>query len=129
MLQHIKKLLEHNALYIAIAITTFIAYLSLSSESKIDLGFTFKSKDKLYHTLAYFTLTFAWLFAFRNKYQNNKFKILTLCALTFYGIILEVLQGTLTNYRTSDLYDAIANFLGVILGIFAFNIFLKWYNQ
>jgi hypothetical protein len=129
MLQDIKKLLEHNALYFAIAITVIIAYLSLSSESKIDLGFTFKSKDKFYHALAYFTLTLAWLFVLRNKYYSNRFKLLTLCVLTFYGIILEALQGTLTNYRTSDLYDAIANFLGVILGIFAFNYFIKWYNQ
>ena len=129
MLQHIKKLLEHNALYIAIAVTIFIAYLSLSSEAKLDLGFTFKSKDKIYHAIAYFTLAFTWLFAFRNSYSNNRFKILALCILTFYGIILEGLQGTITNYRTSDLYDAIANFLGVLLGIIVFNSFLKWYSR
>lgn len=129
MLQHIKKLLEHNALYIAIAVTIFIAYLSLSSEAKLDLGFTFKSKDKIYHAVAYFTLAFTWLFAFRNSYHNNRFKILALCILTFYGIILEGLQGTITNYRTSDLYDAIANFLGVLLGIIVFNTFLKWYSR
>ncbi len=129
MLQRIKNLLEHSALYIAITVTIFIAYLSLSSEPKLDLGFTFKYKDKLYHSIAYFTLAFTWLFAFRNSYHSNRFKILTLGILTFYGIILEGLQGTITSYRTFDLYDAIANFLGVLLGIIVFNTFLKWYSH
>ena len=34
-----------------------------------------------------------------------------------YGIIVEVLQGTFTTYRTEDIADVFANSLGVVFAI------------
>jgi len=129
MPQRIKKLLEHNALYVAVFNTVFIAVLSLTSLPKIDLGLHIKSNDKYLHAFAYFTLTFVWLFVFRNHYHKNKFKLTALLLLTIYGIILEGMQGGLTSYRTADMYDAIANFIGVLLALIIFEKFIFWYNN
>jgi VanZ family protein len=129
MLQHIKKLLERNAFFIAAFNTVFIAVISLSSLPKIDLGLHIHSKDKYLHALAYFTLAFVWLFAFRNHFHKNIFKLILLILLTIYGIVLEGMQGGLTSYRTADIYDALANFVGILLALILFKRFIFWYNK
>ncbi len=128
MLQRIKKLLEHNALMIAIIATIIVAVLSLTSVPKFDLGFKLKSSDKYLHALAYFTLSSVWYFAFQDKLKKNSFKIYVILALIFYGIILEALQGGLTNYRTADLFDVFANIFGIAIATLLFDKLLRWYN-
>ncbi|MCL7762267.1 VanZ family protein [Polaribacter sp. Z014] len=78
--------------------------------------------DKMYHLTAYFTLSICWLFSFYRK-PALKYVIVICCIL--FGILIEVLQQTLTVYRTGDYKDAIANTLGVLLGLIVFNQILK----
>ncbi|MCK4561748.1 MAG: VanZ family protein [Flavobacteriaceae bacterium] len=128
MLLRIKKLLECNAITLAIIATIIVGILSLTSVPKLDLGFKLKSSDKYLHVLTYFTLSSVWYFALRDKLLKNNFKILIILLLIFYGIILEILQGGLTNYRTADLFDVIANIFGVAAATLLFNKILRWYN-
>jgi VanZ family protein len=129
MLQRIKKLLEHNALLMAIIATVIIAVLSLSHLPKIDLGLHIKSSDKYLHALAYFTLSTVWLFALREKLNNKAVKIVLIVSLIFYGIVLEVLQNKITSFRTGDLFDEFANVVGISLAVLVFDKLLKWYNS
>ncbi len=128
MLRRIKKLLEHNALIIAIIATLIIAILSLSLVPKINLGLNIKSSDKYLHALAYFVLSNIWFFAFQEKIKKPLFKFAIIIILIFYGIILEALQGGITNYRTADFYDIVANTFGIMLATLLFNRFIKWFN-
>ncbi len=121
MLKHIKKLLESNLLTIAIIATLIIAILSLTAIPKINLGLDIKSGDKFLHILAYFTLSTVWFFALQKKMSNLYSRIALILSLVIYGIILEVLQGGLTNYRSGDFYDAIANTVGVLLAVLVIN--------
>ena len=116
----IKSLFKDNLFIIAIGVTIGIAYLSLMKVPKTEISFT--SSDKVYHLFAYFTLTICWLFSFYKK-PSLKFKIITVCIV--YGIIIEVLQHTLTAYRTGDFYDVLANTTGILLGMIVFNQILK----
>ncbi|MEN8185735.1 MAG: VanZ family protein [Bacteroidota bacterium] len=129
MLQDIKKLLEHNAVLLAIIATIIIAFLSLSVVPSINLGLKVKNSDKILHTLAYFALSTVWLFTLKDKLKRPYFKVAIGLILTFYGIILEALQGELTNYRTADLYDIIANTLGILLAFTLFDRLIKWYDR
>ncbi|MCF6223626.1 MAG: VanZ family protein [Flavobacteriaceae bacterium] len=129
MLQRIKKLLEHNALILAIIASIIIAFLSLSSIPKIDLGIKIKSGDKYLHALAYFTLSVVWYFALNKKIKKNSFKFYVILLLIAYGIILEALQGGLTNYRTADFFDVMANTFGIILATLFFDKIMKWYHR
>lgn len=128
MLQRIKKLLERSALFIAILATLTIAFLSLSHIPKISFGIKIKSGDKYLHFMAYFFLSLIWYFAFQKKLKNSRFKLLLISVLVIYGIVLEVLQGGLTNYRTADVYDALANTLGILLASLIVDKFLRWYH-
>jgi VanZ family protein len=45
--------------------------------------------------------------------------IVTACII--YGIIIEVLQSVITDYRTGDYFDVMANTFGVLLALTIFN--------
>lgn len=128
MLRDIKKLLERNALIIAIVATVFLAILSLSAVPKLNLGLGIKAGDKYLHFIAYFGLSLMWYFALKDRINQKIFKIFVPLGLIFYGIILEGLQSGLTTYRTGDVYDAIANTAGVIVALILFNKIIKWYS-
>ncbi|WP_233269855.1 VanZ family protein [Polaribacter sp. L3A8] len=86
------------------------------------LEVSFSNLDKLYHLSAYFTLSLCWLLSFYRK-PTLKYVIVISCII--FGIIIEVLQATLTVYRTGDYKDAFANTIGILLGLFVFNQILK----
>ena len=120
MLKRIKSLFKDNFFIIAIGITFCIAYLSLMKAPKVVL--VFSASDKVYHIIAYFTLTICWLLSFYKK-SNLKYRIVVFCIL--FGIIIEILQQSLTSYRTGDYKDVLANITGIVLGLFVFNLILK----
>jgi len=75
--------------------------------------------DKIVHFFLYCFLTLVWYNAFINKFKCNhtaSFIWAAIIAIAF-GIIIEVLQGRLTNTRVSDLNDVLANLIGIILAV------------
>jgi VanZ family protein len=119
MPQRMKNLLKNKVLIIAIFVTVSILYLSLIKMPKYNIAISFP--DKWQHCFAYLILTFFWLFAFYEK--ERKYLIIFCCIL--FGILIEVLQYTITNYRTGDYLDVIANSSGVLFGSFVFNQVFK----
>lgn len=85
-------------------------------------GIEIKHIDKGCHSIAYFVLTLSWLLSFYKK-PNKKYLIVILCIIL--GIIIEVLQDTITVYRTADYFDVLANSVGVLFALVIFNIFLR----
>jgi VanZ family protein len=115
MLQHMKALLKGNIYIIAIIVTLSILYLSLVKMPSYDVGIA--NLDKLQHCFAYFILSSSWLLVFYKK--NKKHLIVGSCIL--FGIIIEILQNKLTDHRTGDYLDIIANSTGVFLGLLILN--------
>jgi VanZ family protein len=120
MLKRIKNLLKGSIFIIALIISITIVFLSLLQlpSSKINII----NIDKAYHSIAYFALGISWLFAYYKKPEKKYF--IVICCIIF-GIIIEVLQSSLTSYRTGDYVDAIANSCGVLLALLIFNLFVK----
>ncbi len=74
--------------------------------------------DKILHASAYFGLTVLWLtWGISRRYSSRK--IITSVGLLaiVYGVLMEVFQGALTDYRSADFLDVIANTTGVLLGL------------
>ena len=116
----IKKLLERNALFIAIFFTILVALLSLVSLKDVHLIKT-NNSDKYGHFLAYFILSLCWLNVINRRPHKIIINYIIIIILISYGIILEVLQDILTNHRQADLLDIVANSIGVIFAVLVYN--------
>jgi VanZ family protein len=111
------------ALTLAIGYTLFITILSLISLNSVPkLGSSFD--DKIYHFGAYALFALVWYNFFEKTSSNYKIIIAAGIAL-FYGIIVEVLQGTFTTYRTEDIADVYANSFGVLFSVVVIFIYRK----
>lgn len=120
MLKHIKNLLKDKLYIIAIIITLTIACLSLIKMPSTNVNVV--NIDKAYHSVAYFALGITWLFSYYKK-PEKKYLIVICCII--FGIIIEITQSVLTNYRSGDYKDAIANSCGVLLALLIFSLFSK----
>jgi len=76
--------------------------------------------DKGYHAIAYFSLGLSWLLSFPISIHKKSVKYTIAISCVFYGIIIEVLQSTLTTYRTASLLDMLANAVGVFMALLIF---------
>ena len=118
MLKHIKNCLLSNVLLIALTITLSIVFLSLFNTNRLPQT-SIKVSDKLLHALAYLVLFWGWMAVFR-KSKTLKTAFSLFLVLLFFGIIIELLQGNLTAYRTADWKDVVANTTGLVLGFISF---------
>lgn len=118
-------MLKKYALLLFGAYAIVLAILSLVNlQTMPSLGSSFD--DKVYHCIAY--LIFAILcYNFLRTTKCKQIGMLTFVIAVVYGIVIEVLQGTIAIYRTLDIYDMIANTVGVIaaLGLIKGAKFLK----
>ncbi|PIE99178.1 MAG: hypothetical protein CR961_01260 [Polaribacter sp.] len=118
----IKHLLERSALLLAIVFTIIVITLSLIRVGELPVP-KVSNIDKLEHTFSYLVLTFLWLFAL-GKTKTARLLIIINCILL--GIIIEILQELLTNYRCAEFLDVVANTTGVLCAMLIFrSFFLK----
>ncbi|MEW4923562.1 VanZ family protein [Algibacter sp. 2305UL17-15] len=109
-------MLKRYALLLAIPYSIALATVSLMHLKNVpDVGVDYG--DKIFHFLAYAVMCFLWYLVFRFKYNYTFNKAIGYAAILaiVFGIIIEVLQGTLTTKRSLDVYDALANSLGALL--------------
>ncbi|CAL65172.1 VanZ family protein [Christiangramia forsetii] len=111
-------------LFAAVLYTSAITYFSLIvMDFKVSVG-GFDPTDKMLHAGAYLFLAFLWKLYF--VFQKTDFKRYTAILLWvafacfIFGMLIEVLQGTLTSYRTPDWWDVVANSTGVVLAVLFF---------
>ncbi len=65
--------------------------------------------DKLVHLLLFATLMFTL------QLSNGKTKANSIFLL-IYGLLIEILQGTITETRTADIFDFLADAVGIYVG-------------
>jgi VanZ family protein len=119
-------------LIIAVLYTLLITSLSLIQLGKISLG-DFNPTDKMMHLGAYFVLAFVWFFYYLFKIQEESLKIKGFFNISIliilFGMLIEVLQGALTDYRDPDWADMLANSIGVLLALGMCLGFLKFFKR
>ncbi|MFS4466927.1 VanZ family protein [Maribacter sp. 2210JD10-5] len=111
--------------------TMFVTFSSLFSFEGVDTsGFHIPHADKLVHFTFYFVMAILWVFVLGGHKKKNLLRPLILAFLfsAIYGIFIEVLQVTLTENRHGDIWDAVANSLGALIGIGAIGIYIFRYG-
>jgi VanZ family protein len=103
----------------AILVALIILYLSLANSQtfeKIPL-LDVPDFDKVIHLGMYFFLMSVIIFENRKTIINTSRLFLTGLIPLFYGVLMEILQATLTITRSGSFYDALADATGVLLSI------------
>ena len=108
---------------LALIYSLSILILSLVNLKNIEIV-NLNASDKFYHATCYGIMTFLWLlyFYFKLRSQSVKSKLTLTLLIVFFGIIIEVLQLVLTDYRSFDWWDVVANITGVCIGLILFSI-------
>jgi VanZ family protein len=80
-----------------------------------DLGISFA--DKVFHFGAYAVMTFIWFNYFSSLKMTTKTEsiIIAVIIAVIFGMIIELLQGTITESRQADFNDVIANNVGILI--------------
>lgn len=112
--EHARRPLKHFNRWLAVGwiLIGIIIILSLIPDYDLRLVQEFVPNDKVGHFLAYGTLM-GW---FVQLYYPLRTKVVLCILFICMGVGLEVLQS-LTLTRTYDIYDMLANSIGVILGL------------
>lgn len=119
-------MLKKLILPISVAYTITLAVLSLIKVNKVTSELPTNS-DKIFHALAYAIFTALWFLSFYYKIELKKIKALVFSFLfsSVFGIIIELLQGSLTKNREADLFDVIANTTGTLIAMIIITIILR----
>ena len=133
MLVAIKNWFKGNRIFIAVGITLIITFLSLFRVSPVVPKLNLNHADKYQHAVAYFAVTLSWIWSFQTRNNNKSMQLKILFAVFLFGVLMEVLQEVMTNYRTADVFDVLANTSGIVLAYLFFlvtkmkrvNVFLK----
>ena len=96
-----------------------IMYLSLTSSHTFDKVplINIPNIDKIVHFVMYFGLMSVIILENRTNLKNNLRLFLTGLIPLLYGILMEILQATVTVTRTASFYDALANSSGILVSI------------
>jgi len=102
-------------------VITILYSIALTVVCLIDLNGVIEVKissgDKIFHSLSYVVLTFLWYYTlyYNLKFNKGESLIYAVVISIIFGIVIEVLQETVTTYRSSDIIDVFANSIGAIL--------------
>jgi VanZ family protein len=111
--------LKNALLGLAIGWTLLIAVLCLISFGDLP-SIPVKSADKYVHVTLHFVFTLLWgIYISLKQNQIQPSKIVRIVAVSIgYGILIEILQETLTVTRHADVFDIMANFTGALAALF-----------
>lgn len=114
-LQQTFKMVKKNILSIIVALV--ILYLSLAdSQTFDDVPFlNIPYFDKIAHFLMYFGLMSVILFEHRNAIIGRAQLGLIALIPFIYGILMEILQLTVSANRSGNIFDVVANSAGIII--------------
>jgi VanZ family protein len=106
----LKNTLIHS---VTVIYTIAIAVLSLAHLTELpelNTGFD----DKIAHFILYAGLCLFWFMSLYVLKTKSSLLIASLLSIVF-GAVIEVLQGVVSIYRTADIFDLVANCLGVLI--------------
>jgi len=84
------------------------------------IGISVNNIDKIAHFGIYFIFTLVWFgylsgMKFKKSFKNNCLKASFLAF--FVGVSIEILQQLITKERSAEVYDVLANSLGILIAV------------
>ena len=110
-------MLRNNKFSIIVAL--IIAYLSLAGSQSFDEVplFEIPFLDKLVHFGMYFFFMSVMIFEKRKIIKNTSHLLLLSLIPVSYGLLMEILQMTITETRSGDAFDFLSNTAGALVSL------------
>ena len=105
----LKNTLIHSATVIYTTSIGILSLIHLTEVPKLNTGFD----DKIAHFILYAGLCLFWFMSLHVFKTKSSLLLASLLSILLGGVI-EILQGVLSIYRTTDIFDFVANCLGVL---------------
>jgi len=102
-----------------------ILYASLTPSDKLPDFQLFKHADKVIHWGMYFGLSFLFIPACLKEQNYKTSYLIALIISLFIGIGMEFLQPLISKGRSAEIADGIADGIGAITGIIAYQLFIR----
>ena len=96
-----------------------VSLIKISSEVDLSHG-----NDKVVHAIAHLIFVSVWFLSFFYFFGKSKKTALKLAfsVSVLFGMLIEILQYTLTKSRQADYKDVIANIIGAVIAVFIINL-------
>ena len=121
MKQCIKSLWGPKFLFVLSLVYTLLMTIALltpiTGTPKIEFPFV----DKMVHFIMNAALFIVWssfILSKRIGFSNKHTLVLLFLGALFYGILIEVIQGSFVATRGADVLDVAANIFGLLFGLF-----------
>jgi VanZ family protein len=101
----------------AISVASIIVFLSTVPLKLPPIDHMVLSIDKVLHVIAYFVLATCFSLALDLDWKIINNRDITFISVFLFGFTLEIIQGYVLIYRAFELYDLLANTLGILAGI------------
>lgn len=111
-----KNILIHS---ISVGYTILLSVLSfahLTDVPKLNTGYD----DKIAHFVLYAGLCLFWFMSLHTLKSKSSLVLASLLSIVF-GLVIEILQGIVSIHRTTEVFDLVANCLGVLTMAFIIN--------
>ncbi|WP_294818436.1 VanZ family protein [uncultured Flavobacterium sp.] len=98
-----------------ITVACLVSAENFESLEKVDMP----AKDKLLHAFFYFVFTVLWSYGLKTLKVSSAAsrRGLAFAIAVGYGILMELFQWGITNNRSADVLDAVANTVGSALAV------------
>ena len=103
--------------------------LLMPSDSVPDLSFSIPHLDKVVHCGLFTALTLVLSLEYTLHYRKTIPFLYLLFFGSLFGLVTELLQGSLTAGRMADPLDLLADITGVCLGSLLFPLFYNVFNK
>ena len=95
---------------------SILSLVRLTDVPKLNTGYD----DKIAHFVLYAGLCLFWFMSFHALKSKSSLVLASLLSIGF-GLIIEILQGIVSIHRTTEVFDLVANCLGVLTMAFIIN--------
>jgi VanZ family protein len=95
---------------------SILSLVRLTDVPKLNTGYD----DKIAHFVLYAGLCLFWFMSFHALKSKSSLVLASLLSIDFC-LVIEILQGIVSIHRTTEIYDLVANCLGVLTMAFIIN--------
>ncbi len=112
---------KKSLFFFAVIWTVLITILSLITVEGMKSDIALAHKDKIVHFVFYFIFVLFWFSVKKTGSNLKKISRTVFLWAVGYGMLMELLQNLLTDNRTADVLDVLANTLGALVALLLIN--------